>query len=70
MTIFNWLSMGVAIAVVGGIIYGGITYATSSGDTGKTQEAVKRIRDAVIALVLYFAMWAILNWLLPGGIFN
>ena len=70
ITIFNWLSIGVALAVVGGIIYGGITYSTSSGDTGRTQEAITRIRNAVIALLMYFGMWAALNWLVPGGLFH
>ncbi|MCL2173845.1 hypothetical protein FWH58_00885 [Candidatus Saccharibacteria bacterium] len=70
MTIFNWLSMGVGLVVIGGIIYGGITYSTSSGDSGRAQEAVKQIRNAVIALIMYFAMWALLNWLVPGGLFN
>jgi hypothetical protein len=70
MIIFNILSVGVALAVVGGIIYGGIINSTSSGDQGKTQEAVVRIRNAVIALLMYFAMWATLNWLVPGGVFN
>jgi len=27
-------------------------------------------KNAIIALVLYFAMWAVLNWLTPGGLFD
>jgi len=70
MTVLNWLSIGVVLAVIGGVIYGGIIYSTSNGDSGKTQEAVSRIRSAVVALVMYFAMWAVLNWLMPGGMFH
>jgi hypothetical protein len=70
ITILNWASIGVALAVVGGIIYGGIQYSSSGGDQGRTQAAIKQIRNAVLALVLYFGMWALLNWLVPGGLFN
>ena len=70
INIFNWLAIGVTIAVIGGIIYGGFMYATSAGDTSKTKNAVGIIRNAIIALILYFAMWSVLNWLIPGGLFN
>lgn len=68
--ILMWLAFGVAIAVVGGIIYGAIQYTTSGGNQAQAQKAISTIRNAVIALVLYFAMWALLNWLVPGGVFH
>ena len=70
VTILNWLSIGVALVVVGGIIYGGITYSTANGDSGRVEAAIRQIRNAVIALLMYFAMWSLLNWLVPGGLFN
>jgi len=70
MTILNWLSIGVALVVVGAIIYGGIMYSTSGGDSGRAQAAVKQIRGAFIALIMYFGMWALLNFLVPGGMFR
>ena len=70
ITILNWLAMGVSIAVVGGIIYGGIMYTSSGGDTAKSKKAMEIIRNAVIALLMFFAMWALINWLVPGGLFS
>jgi len=70
MTILNWLAVGVAIAVLGAIIYGSILYTTAGGNTEQTKRALEVIRNAFIALVMYFAMWAVLNWLVPGGLFN
>jgi hypothetical protein len=70
MTIFNWLAVGVSIAVVAGIIYGAILYITSAGDSGKAQKGIEAIRNAVIALILYFAMFTLLNFLVPGGLFT
>ena len=68
--IVNFLAVGVGIAVVGGIIWGGIIYATASGDTGKTKQAVSIITNSIIGLILFVFMYAIINFLVPGGLFN
>jgi len=70
VTILNWMAIGVAIAVVGGIIYGAVMYMTSGGNQEQAKKSMGIIRNAVIALILYFAMWALLNWLIPGGLFS
>ena len=70
ITILNWMAIGVSIAVVGGIIYGAIMYTTSGGNSEQAHKAIGIIRNAVIALILYFAMWALLNFLVPGGLFK
>ena len=70
VTISNWLAAGVVIAVIGGIIYGAIMYATSAGDASKAKSATEIIRNAFIALVLYFLMWAFLQYIVPGGLFG
>lgn len=67
--ILDWLAMGVAIAVVIGIIYGAIMYMTAGGNEGQAKNAIGIIRNALIALVLYFAMYSILNFIIPGGLF-
>jgi hypothetical protein len=45
-------------------------YATSAGDAGKAKSATEIIRNAFIALILYFLMWAFLQYIVPGGLFN
>ena len=70
ITVLNWLAVGVTIAVIGGIIYGAIMYTTSGGSPEQSKKAMGIIRNAFIALVMYFAMWALLNWLVPGGLFS
>lgn len=70
ITIVNWLAIGVAIAVVGGIIYGAILYTSSGGNPEQSKKGIDTIRNAIIALILYFAMWALINFLVPGGLFN
>ena len=70
ITVLNWMAVGVAIAVVGGVIYGAILYTSSGGKVEQSKKAMGIIRNAIIALILYFAMWALLNFLVPGGLFN
>ena len=70
LTIANWMAIGTTIAVVAGIIYGAVLYITASGDSGKAKKAIGVIRSAVVALILYFAMYAIINFLIPGGAYR
>lgn len=66
--IIRFLSAGVGIVVVLMIIVGGIRYITSSGNPEAAAGAKKMITNAVIALVLFLFMAAILNFLIPGGL--
>ena len=68
--VINILAVGVGVAVVGGIVWGGLLYSASDGDSGKTKEAIEVIKNAIIGLVLFFAMYASVNFLVPGGLFN
>lgn len=68
--ILNWAAIGVSVAVAIGIIYGGLMVGSSGGNEAQMKKGLEIIRNAVIALVLYFAMYAILNYLIPGGLFG
>ncbi len=65
----RFLSVGVGVVAVGSIVLGGIQYTTSAGDPKKTAAAIGRISSTLIALLIYFLIFAILNWLVPSGIF-
>lgn len=69
-TFLNWMAAGVAAAVLIGIVYGAIIYATAAGDESKAKHGIEIIRNAVIALVLYALMWSFLQFLIPGGLFS
>lgn len=66
--IMSFLSILVGIAVVAGITTGGIVYSTSQGNPGQAQKGVTIITNAVLGLVLYLLMFAIINFLVPGGV--
>jgi hypothetical protein len=61
---------GKSLIVMVSLIMGGIQYSTSEGDPQKVSKAKHRLTMTVISLVAYFFLFAMLQWLVPGGIFN
>lgn len=68
--VIRFLSYGVGIVLIGSMIWAGIQYSTSEGNPEATQSAKNRIRDAVIGLFVYLFAFALVQYLVPGGIFN
>jgi hypothetical protein len=50
------------------IIVAGIQYITSTGNPQGVTSAKNRLANAVISIILFLLMFAILNFLIPGGI--
>lgn len=70
LMVVNFLAIGVGIAVVGGIVWGSLWYTTANGNAGQAQQGISIIINAVIGLVLFLFMWALINFLVPGGLFR
>lgn len=68
--VINFLAAGVGIAVVIGLIFGGITYIASDGDSNKAKQGKDIIVNAIIGLFLFMFLWAAVNFLIPGGLFT
>ncbi len=66
--IIAFLNVGVGIAVVAGIIYGAIVYTTAGGNPAQTKKAVGIITNSIVSLVLYIMLFAIVNFIVPGGV--
>lgn len=66
----NFLGAIVGLVVTISIVVGGIQYSSSADDPKKLAAAKERIRNAVIALVAFLFLFALLQWLVPGGGFN
>jgi hypothetical protein len=64
----RFLSIAVGLAVVIGILIGGLQYIASAGDPQKAAAGKKHIWNAVLALIVYLFLFAMLNFLIPGGI--
>lgn len=70
VVIIQIMTAGVGIAGVGGIVYGGIRYATAGGNFETAKKALIVIANVGIGLVAYALMFALLNFIIPGGLFG
>jgi protein-tyrosine phosphatase len=66
----NILTSGIGIAAVGGIVYGSILYTSSGNDEARLKKAKEIIQNVIIGLIAYVSMYAVLQFIIPGGIFN
>ena len=60
----------VGILVVIGLLSGAVQYSASGGNPQAATKAKSRMSNAVIALIAFAFLYALLQWLIPGGIFN
>lgn len=67
--IVGFLSAGVGVIVISVIIVGGIQYSMAGDNPTAVSAAKKRIINGLIAFAAFLFTFAILNWLVPGGIF-
>jgi hypothetical protein len=58
------------IATAGGFIWGGILYITARANAGQVEKAKMVMINSVIGLLLFIFMYAILQFLVPGGVFT
>ena len=70
LLVINILTAGVGIAAVGGIVYGAILYTSAGGSPEQVKKAVGVITNVIIGVVAYAVMYSVLNFLIPGGVFN
>lgn len=64
------LGAAVGVVIVIAIVYGGIEYITSEGDPQKAASGKKRIISALVGLVAFMLLYAVLQFLAPGGALN
>ena len=65
----NMLSGLVGILATISIVYAGIRYSSAQGDSGKLVLARKRIGNTIAGVIAWLFLYALMNWLLPGGVF-
>lgn len=69
-SIVNFLSIGVGVVVIAMLIVGGIQYSIAGDNPQAVNAAKQRLINAAIALIAYIFIFAFLQWLIPGGVFN
>lgn len=68
--IVNTLTTLVGLAAVGGIIAGGIIYSSAGDNAEQTKKGITYVVNALLAILLFAFMFAILNFIIPGGLFT
>jgi heme/copper-type cytochrome/quinol oxidase subunit 2 len=64
----NVLIAGVGVVIVIMLVWSGIRYTTAGDDPQKVASAKGHIFNAIVALVAFIFLFAVLQWLVPGGI--
>ncbi len=64
------MTAGVGVLAVGGIVYGAILYTSAGDRSEQVKKAISVITNVVIGLIAYIGMYAVLEFLIPGGIFS
>jgi hypothetical protein len=67
LQIINIMTIGVGVLAVGGIVYGAVLYSSAGGSSEQIKKAREIITNVVLGLVLYGLMYALINFLVPGG---
>ena len=69
ITIINILTAGVGVVALGGIVYGSVLYTSAGGNQEQVKKAMGIFTNVVIGIIAFAGMWALLNFLIPGGVF-
>jgi Type IV secretion system pilin len=64
------LSVSFGLIATVSIILGAIQYSASEGDPQKSAAAKNRITNTIIAIIAFLMLYAFLQFLVPGGVFN
>lgn len=66
--IIRFLSVGVLLVLIASTVYAGIQYTVANADPGKVSQAKMRLFNVSIALMIYIFAFAIINYVVPGGL--
>lgn len=69
-TYIRWLTVGIGVLAVFGLVISGIQYAAAQENPQSVAAAKSRINNIVIGIIIYLVMFAMLQWLIPGGLFS
>lgn len=70
LTVINIMTVGVGVLALAGIVYGGILYTSAGGSAEQIKKAKTVFTNVVIGIIAFGGMYALLNFLVPGGVFN
>lgn len=70
LLVINIMTAGVGVLALAGIVYGAVLYTSAGGNAEQVKKAMGIFTNVVIGVVAFAGMYALLNFLIPGGAFN
>lgn len=70
LIVINILTAGVGVVALAGIVYGAVLYSSAGGNPEQVKKARTVFTNVVIGVVAFGGMYALLNFIIPGGIFE
>lgn len=68
LLVMNIMIAGVGVLALAGIVYGAVLYTSAGGSPEQVKKAMGVFTNVVIGIIAFGGMWALLNFLIPGGI--
>ena len=68
--VLNIMIAGVGILAVAGVVYAAVLYTTAADRADQVKKAKDIILNVAIGVIAFGLMYSLLNFLIPGGIFN
>ena len=61
---------GVGVLALAGIVYGAVLYSSAGGSPEQVKKAKGIFINVAIGVIAFAAMFALLEFIVPGGVFN
>ena len=68
--VVNIMTVGVGVLALAGLVYGAVLYTSSGGNPEQVKKARVVFTNVVIGVISFGLMFTLLNFLVPGGVFN
>ena len=68
--VINIMTAGVGVLALAGLIYGAVLYTSAGGSPEQIKKARTIFTNVVIGVIAFGGMYVLLNFIVPGGVFN
>lgn len=70
LIVVNIMTAGVGVLALAGIVYGAVIYTSAGGSPEQIKKARTIFTNVVIGVLAFAGMYTLLQFIVPGGVFN
>jgi hypothetical protein len=70
LIVINVMTAGVGVLALAGIVYGAVLYTSAGGSSEQIKKARTIFTNVVIGVLAFAGMYTLLQFIVPGGVFN